>query len=89
MSETTVLSLTRQAIVIALVVGGPMLVLSLVVGLLISIFQTTTQLNEQTLTFVPKIVAVAVAALIFGPFMLQTLLHFAGGILGNLPGYLH
>ncbi len=89
MSETTALSLTRQAIVIALVVGGPMLVLSLVVGLVISIFQTTTQLNEQTLTFVPKIVAVAVAALIFGPFMLQTLLRFASGILVNLSGYLH
>lgn len=60
-----------------LLVAGPMIGLGLAVGLLVSIFQATTQIQEQTLSFVPKIVAVLVAGVVFGPWMLRTLIAFS------------
>ncbi|MNN88254.1 Flagellar biosynthetic protein FliQ [compost metagenome] len=65
-----------------------MLIIALVVGLLISIFQATTQIQEQTLAFVPKIVAVLIALLLFGPWILTTLVDFTYGILNNLSNYI-
>ncbi|WP_371826346.1 flagellar biosynthesis protein FliQ [Alicyclobacillus fastidiosus] len=66
---------------------APVLLLGLAVGLLVSIFQATTQIQEQTLAFVPKIVAVIVALLIFGPWMLTNLTDFTTNILSNLMSY--
>lgn len=60
-----------------------MIGLGLVVGLLVSIFQATTQIQEQTLTFVPKIVAVLVAGVVFGPWMLRTLIEFSERLIAN------
>lgn len=65
-----------------------MLILGLVVGLIISIFQATTQIQEQTLAFVPKIVAVLLALLLFGPWILTTLVDFTYNILDNLYKYI-
>lgn len=65
-----------------------MLVIGLVVGLLVSIFQATTQIQEQTLAFIPKIVAVFVAILVFGPWMLNTMVDFTTHLLGNLASYI-
>ncbi|MGB9825793.1 MAG: flagellar biosynthesis protein FliQ, partial [Desulfofundulus sp.] len=71
MSEELVISLGRDALLTTLLVVGPLLGLSLVVGLIVSIFQATTQIQDQTLAFVPKILAVLIGLVVFGPWMLQ------------------
>lgn len=88
MSAEFIIGLAGQAVYIVLKVSAPMLVLALVVGLVISIFQATTQIQEQTLAFVPKIIAVLLALLLFGPWILTTLVDFTRGILDNLHKYI-
>ncbi|MGI6658895.1 MAG: flagellar biosynthesis protein FliQ [Dethiobacteraceae bacterium] len=74
MSQEYVLAIAREAIFTTLTVAAPILILSLLVGLGISIFQATTQIQEQTLTFVPKLVAILVSMLFFGNWMLKMLM---------------
>lgn len=88
MSAEFIIGLAGQAVYIVLKVSAPMLVLALVVGLVISIFQATTQIQEQTLAFVPKIIVVLLALLLFGPWILTTLVDFTRGILENLYKYI-
>lgn len=88
MTEGTVVALGREALWTVLLVAGPMLGLGLVVGLIVSLFQATTQIQEQTLAFIPKIVAVLAAALLFGPWMLRMMIDFTAGLLRNLPAYI-
>ncbi|AGY77328.1 flagellar biosynthesis protein FliQ [Clostridium autoethanogenum] len=76
MSENMVISIIKDAVQTGLMVGAPILIVSVVVGLIISIFQATTQIQEQTLTFVPKLIAVAVIGLISGSWMLQQVVAF-------------
>lgn len=83
MTETQVIAIGRDALLTVLMVSGPMIGLGLLVGLLVSIFQATTQIQEQTLSFVPKIVAVLVAGVVFGPWMLHTLIEFATGLISR------
>lgn len=85
--ETTFLEAASQSIQTALVLASPILVLTLVAGILISIFQAVTSIQEQTLTFVPKIFLAALALIFLGPWMLQVMNGFAGQIFGNLPSY--
>lgn len=84
MSAEFIIGLAGQAVFTVLKVSAPMLIIALVVGLIISIFQATTQIQEQTLAFVPKIVAVFVIILVFGPWMLTTMIDFTFNILNNL-----
>lgn len=84
MTDTFVVALFREALTTVLVVSAPMLGVGLIVGLVISVLQATTQIHEQTLTFIPKIIAVFLALIFFGPWMLHTLLSFSEKILGNL-----
>lgn len=84
MTPEFVVSLGRQAVELVLMLAAPMLICALVVGLVISIFQAATQINEQTMTFVPKIVAVLAALIIFAPWMIQKLLSFTSGILAGI-----
>ncbi|CAM2893893.1 flagellar biosynthesis protein FliQ [Paenibacillus sediminis] len=84
MTSEFIIGLAGQAVYTVLKVSAPMLVLGLLVGLIISIFQATTQIQEQTLAFVPKIVAVLLALLLFGPWILTTLVDFTYNILNNL-----
>jgi flagellar biosynthetic protein FliQ len=88
MSSEFIIGLAGQAVFTVLKVSAPMLLIGLVVGLLISIFQATTQIQEQTLAFVPKIIAVLLALLLFGPWILSTLVDFTYGILNNLASYI-
>jgi len=88
MSSEFIIGLAGQAVYTVLKVSAPMLLIGLVVGLLVSIFQATTQIQEQTLAFVPEIVAVLVALLLFGPWILTTLVDFTYGILNNLSSYI-
>lgn len=84
MTETTVINLGREALMTVLLVAGPVLGLGMAVGLLVSIFQATTQIQEQTLTFIPKIVAVLVSIVVFGPWMMRLLVDFGERLLGEL-----
>ena len=70
MSEVEIIALGKEAVRTVLLVSGPTLGLGLLVGLLVSIFQATTQIQEQTLTFIPKIIAVLLSLVLFGPWML-------------------
>ena len=85
MTEGMVLDLARNALTITLQLSAPILVFSLVSGLIISVFQAVTQINEMTLSFVPKIIAVVVAAVIFGPWMLNSLVTYMTNLFVNLP----
>ena len=85
MTPEFVVDIARRAIETALLVAAPMLIAALVIGLVISIFQAATQINEQTMTFIPKIVGVFVTLLIFAPWMLQKLLSLFNMIFGIIP----
>lgn len=87
MTDQTVINLAREAVLTVLLVAGPALGIGMLVGLTVSIFQATTQIQEQTLTFIPKIVAVLVSVVIFGPWMIKVLVDFAQRLLSNLPDY--
>ncbi len=87
MTEGTVLDLARNALTITLQLSAPILIFSLVSGLVISVFQAVTQINEMTLSFVPKIIAVIVAAVIFGPWMLNSLITYMTNLFINLPQF--
>ena len=88
MSQEMVISIAERAIYVVLVVSGPLLLVALGVGLLVSIFQATTSIQEQTLAFVPKIVGVLVAIVLFGPWMLSLMIDYFYEILNNLVRYI-
>ena len=85
MSGDLVIQIGQEALMVVLLVSAPMLGLGLTVGLMVSVFQATTSIQEQTLAFIPKIIAVFVAVLIFGPWMLRIMVEFFSGIFMNLP----
>lgn len=88
MTTETVISIAERAITVILLASGPLLIVALATGLTVSIFQATTQIHEQTLAFVPKIVAVLVGIVFFGPWMIGTVLTFAEDIFDNLVRYI-
>ena len=86
MDQDTVVNLATQAMTLALKVAGPMLLVGLVIGLLVSIFQAVTQIQEQSLSFIPKIVGVAVLiVVILGPWMLDQLVSYAQNLYMSIP----
>ncbi len=85
MSEEMVVAIGREALTLTLMVSGPMLLFGLVIGVLISIFQAVTQINEMTLTFVPKIIAVAAALLLFLPWMINLIVDFTNRMFAIIP----
>jgi len=85
MTPQMVVSIGREALTMTLMVAGPMLAFALVIGLCISIFQAITQINEMTLTFVPKILSVATALLIFLPWMINLLTDFTRHMFELIP----
>lgn len=84
MTNEFVLSLAERGIYTILLVAGPLLLLALAVGLLVSVFQATTQIQEQTLAFIPKIIAVLVGLVFFGPWMLSKMIAFTVDLYQNL-----
>lgn len=84
MSETEVLDIARDGMMVMLLVAAPMLLVGLVVGLAISVFQTLTHIQEMTLTFIPKIVSVFAAMVIFLPWMLRELTEFTQRIMDKI-----
>lgn len=89
MTESVVITLAQRSLWLLLELSMPTLVLSLVVGLLVSVFQAVTQINEMTLTFIPKLVTVFVALIFFGPWMINITMDFVQQILLHLPDYAH
>lgn len=85
MTDGEIISLGREAVLTVLLVASPMLISGLVVGLLVSLFQATTQIQEQTLAFIPKIVAVLLAIVIFGAWMLRTMVEFTARLIEAMP----
>lgn len=84
MSSEFVLSLAEKGVFTILLVAGPLLILALAVGLFVSVFQATTQIQEQTLAFIPKIVAVLVGVVFFGPWMLNKMIEFTVDLYQNI-----
>ena len=87
MTQAMIVSLAREALLITGMLIGPILVVSLVTGLVISMFQAATQINEMTLTFVPKIIGVSAVLIFIGPWMLQQILTYTGNLLTSLPNW--
>ena len=88
MSEMAIIDIGRKTLIMVLVLGGHMLVLSLVVGLAVSIFQAATQITEMTLTFIPKLVAMGIVLLFALPWMLQLYKGFFLDLLEQIPALL-
>jgi flagellar biosynthetic protein FliQ len=84
MQETDVAGLLRESMIVALKLGGPPLLAALAVGLLVSLFQAVTQINEQTLGYVPKVIAICATLIVTGPFMLTTLRDFVNLLFDRL-----
>jgi flagellar biosynthetic protein FliQ len=85
MDQDTVINLASQAMTLALEVAGPIMLMGLVVGLVVSLFQAVTQLQEQALSFIPKIVGLAILLLILGPWMLDKLVNYATNLYMSIP----
>ena len=87
MSPDLVTQLARDAIEVTLYLALPILGIGLIVGLLVSLFQAVTQIQEVTLVFVPKIVVVLVSLLFLSPWMMQKMMHYTEQLIINLPQY--
>ena len=85
MTPETIMTMGNQAINVALLLGAPMLLVALVIGLVISIFQAATQINEATLSFIPKLVGIFVALVVAGPWMLSVMLDYMREVFGGIP----
>ena len=86
MDQNTAVNLATQAMTLAMEVGGPLLLVGLAVGLVVSLFQAVTQIQEQTLSFIPKIVGVGLVIVVLGPWMLNQLVSYTQNLYGSIPG---
>jgi len=89
MSSDLALQIGRDALLMVMLISAPMLGLGLLVGIVVSIFQATTQIQEQTLSFIPKIVAVFVAMVVFGPWMLSLMVSYTRDLFMMIPQMIH
>lgn len=89
MTETTIMEIASQAIWIIIKCSAPLLIVSLVVGLIISIFQTVTSIQEQTLTFVPKLLAVFLVIIVCGHWIMNNIAQFFVQLMTNLDSFIH
>jgi len=88
MNTELVLNISYETLKIILLISMPMLLAGLIVGILISVLQVMTQIQEMTLTFVPKIIAVFISMMIFGPWMLRKLIHFTIDVISDIPNFI-
>ena len=85
MNSTAVIAMIREALELTLIISAPLLLTALAVGLVVSVFQAATQINEQTLSFIPKLVGVFVAIVVSGPWILQMLVDYTQRMFTNIP----
>ncbi len=83
MTDEMVLNIGTEALKTTLYLAGPMLVIAMLTGIVVSVLQAITQINESTLTFIPKMVAIIVVLMVMGPWMLEIMKHYATGVLGS------
>ena len=86
--ESYVLAIGKQALFLILIISGPAVAMALIVGLMISLVQATTQIQEQSLTFVPKLVAVFLTLALTGPWLMSQLVTFSQALLSGFPSYI-
>jgi flagellar biosynthetic protein FliQ len=86
MTPESVMDMGRQAMEVTLLVAAPMLLVALLIGLIVSIFQAATQINETTLSFIPKLIGIFAALVIAGPWMLSVMLDYMRQIFTSIPG---
>lgn len=86
MTPDSVIAIMRQALEVGMLAAGPLLIASLATGLLVSIFQAATQINEMTMTFIPKLVVMFVVLVLTGPWTIQLLVDFTVRLIGSIPG---
>ncbi|WP_397475587.1 flagellar biosynthesis protein FliQ [Pusillimonas sp.] len=86
MTSDTVMSMTYMAMKVALSMAGPLLLVVLLVGLVISIFQAATQINEMTLSFIPKLLAAGIALVLLGPWLISVMVDYMKLLFTSLPG---
>ena len=89
MTQELIIGLGQQAVLMMVMLAGPLLAVSLVVGLVVSIFQAVTQVNEMTLTFVPKVIAIFAVLIVLGPWMLQMLLAYTANTFAQMATFAH
>jgi flagellar biosynthetic protein FliQ len=85
MTEQAIIDLGSRTVWVAILVASPALITTLVIGLLVSIFQAATQINEQTLSFIPKIIMMTIALILCGPWILHTMLEFTISLYSSIP----
>lgn len=85
MTDQMVIDIAWRTLMLAMQVAAPALIASMVMGLIVSIFQAATQINEQTLSFIPKIVAMTVAIFLFGPWIIKLMVNFTTDIINSIP----
>ena len=85
MTPETIMEIGQHALYVAMLVAAPLLLTALVVGLLIGVIQAATQINEMTLSFIPKLIGMALMVLIAGPWMLRLLVHYTTQLIQGLP----
>jgi flagellar biosynthetic protein FliQ len=86
MTPESVLTIAQQALIVTLLLAAPPLLAALITGLIVSVFQAATQINEMTLSFIPKLVAIFVVLVLFGPWMLGIVLDYIRELFTNIPG---
>lgn len=87
MTPESIMDMGQQAIYVMLMVSAPLLLSALLIGLVVSIFQAATQINEQTLSFIPKLVGIFVVLIVLGPWMLTMLTDYLRTVLTNIPAF--
>jgi flagellar biosynthesis protein FliQ len=85
MSEDFILTLGQEALKITMMLAAPILIAAMLVGVIVSLLQAVTQINEATLAFVPKIVAIAIVLVVSGPWMLETISHYTTDLITRFP----
>lgn len=85
MNEQVIIDLGVKTVWVAILVASPALITTLVVGLLVSIFQAATQINEQTLSFIPKVIVMTIALIVCGPWILHTMMEFTVSLFNEIP----
>ena len=88
MTQATVVEISIAAMKVALMLAAPVLIATMVVGVLISILQAATQIQEMTITFVPKMIVAAIVLVVLGPWMIRMLVNFTLQLYGNIPSFI-
>ena len=88
MNPETVMTIGRQALEVAMLLAAPLLLAALVTGLLVSVFQAATQINEMTLSFIPKLLVMFLVMFLFGPWMITLMVDYMRQLFSGIPGYI-